>query len=101
MRLPSVEESREIFSPSSVPGIVDHLLERGQPRLQHVLDLVAARGHHVGDVVGAGAQRFSHLVAARNKVFGDPAAGLFDLLCDVAAPQIKVEDDGLAGGLER
>jgi len=101
MRLPRVAESREIFSPSSAPEWAEHLLERGEPRRQHVLHGVAARGDSVDELLDAVAQRVGHGGTARSQCLGDALAGLFEFFGDIAAAQAQVEDERLAGSLER
>ena len=104
-------------------GVVEHFFEGGEPRRQHVLhgvaarrhgvdelldavaqrvgDVAAARDHGLGDAVAGLVELLHHLAAARNQRLGDAIAGLFKLLGDVAAAQVEVEDQRLAGRLER
>ena len=53
------------------PGMVQHLLECGQPRRQQFPQLVAVGGDDLGDVLGAFLQRIGNGGAARIERFGD------------------------------
>ena len=68
MRLPSVVESREIFSPSSTPEWLN-MSSNEASRLDSIsLHRVAAGGDHLGEAFGAVAERIRHLGAAREEV---------------------------------
>ena len=82
-------------------GVIEHLLESGKARRQHLFHGVAARGNDADDVLGALANRVGHRGAARNQRLGDAIAGLLQLGRHFAAAQIEVENERLARGLER
>ena len=99
IRLPRVEESREIFS-EFCAGIVEYLLECRQPRREYLFDLFAARVQRACDAVDALTHGIRHLGAALDQRLGDAGARRFEFLGDVAAAQVEVEDDRFTGGLE-
>ena len=101
MRLPSVEESRVIFSPSSEPPWLN-MSSNACSRAASISRTASPRGgDDLGEVLGAVAERVGDLVAARDDRLGDAGAGLLELGDDVAAAQVEVEDERVAGRLQR
>ena len=79
----------------------EHFLERDQARAQHFLQRVAVGADGGGDGVGGAAERLHHLSVRAEDGFGDGGAGLFELRDDVAATQAEIEQQRIAGRLQR
>ena len=82
-------------------AVIEHVLERLQPRRQHLAHRVAAVADHVGEHFGALAELVGDPVAALDDGVGDARAGLLELGDHVAAAQAEVEHQRIAGVLER
>ena len=101
MRLPSVVESRVIFSASSEPpceNISSNACRRAASISRTASPWVATVA---ASVLGALAEGVGDLVAARDDGLGDARAGLLELGHDVAAAQAEIEHQRVAGRLER
>ena len=101
MRLPSVERVAGDLLGELGAAVREHLLERLQARRQHFADRVALGGDGGGEVLGVLAEGLGDLVAAGDDGLGDAGAGLLELGHDVAAAQAEIEDERVAGRLQR
>ena len=82
-------------------AVVEHVLERLQAGGEHLAHRVAAAADDLGERFRALAEGVADLVAALDDGLGDARAGLFELGDHVAAAQVEVEHERVAGGLER
>ncbi len=81
-------------------AVVEHVLERLQPRRQHLAHRFAAVADHVGEALGALSKLVGDPVAALDDGVGDAGAGLLELGDHVTAAQAQVEHQRIAGVLE-
>jgi hypothetical protein len=79
----------------------EHLLERLEPRRQHLAHGVALGRNARGKLLGVLAEGFGDLVASGHDGVGDAGAGLFHLGDHVAAAQRQVQHQRVACGLQR
>ena len=103
MRLPSVAESRAIFSVSSVPSVLEHVLEGLQPRGEHVA-APPRRGcrSSVDQRLGAVAEGVGDVVAARDHACRLMRAPVCSILATTSPPRSRqVQHQRIAGVAQR